>query len=121
MVRDSRRGVGTGDLSRSITVEYVARQVAAAAIERGFDQLLSDVQKSFLFMPYMHSEALSDQDYVLTLFEQAGLLDNLRWAKHHREIVVQFGRFPHRNAIIGRECTAEELAWLASDRHFWGE
>jgi len=68
----------------------------------------------------MHSEALCDQERALTLFEQAGLLDNLHWARHHRDIVARFGRFPHRNAILGRESSAEELAWLASDEAFTG-
>ena len=71
-------------------------------------------------MPYMHSETLADQDRVLALFEQAGLLDNLHWAKHHRSIVARFGRFPHRNVILGRKSTVEELAWLASDGAFTG-
>lgn len=104
----------------SFAGEAASRKVAAMAIERGFDQSFSNAQKAFLYMPYMHSEDLSDQDRVLELFEQAGLMDNLQWAKHHREIVKRFGRFPHRNAILGRESTAEEKEWLASDEAFAG-
>jgi len=106
--------------AESFAGEAPARQVAAAAIAQGLDRSLDNVQKSFLYMPYMHSEALCDQERALTLFEQAGLLDNLQWAKHHRDIVAQFGCFPHRNAILGRESTAEELSWLASDAAFLG-
>ena len=94
--------------------------MAEAAIEQGFDQTLNDEQKAFLYMPYMHSENLADQDRVLSLFSAAGLEDNLHWAKHHREIVSRFGRFPHRNAILGRESTAEELAYLQSDEAYHG-
>lgn len=104
----------------SFAGEAPARQVAAAAIAQGFDQALTQAQKPFLYLPYMHSETLADQERSLELFEQAGLLDNLPWAKHHRDIVARFGRFPHRNAILGRENTAEELAWLASDEAFNG-
>lgn len=100
--------------------EAPARQIAAVAISQGLDQSLNNAQKSFLYMPYMHSETLDDQQRALDLCEQAGLRDNLRWVKHHREIVTRFGRFPHRNVILGRESTAEELAWLASDEAFTG-
>lgn len=105
---------------KSFSGESASRQIAARAIERGFDQSLGDAQKAFLYMPFMHSEDLADQDRVLELFEQAGLLDNLHWAKHHREIVRRFGRFPHRNAILGRASTPEEVAYLASDGAFHG-
>jgi uncharacterized protein (DUF924 family) len=104
----------------SFAGEAPSRQIAEAAIEQGFDQSLTDSQKVFLYMPYMHSENVADQDRVLELFDQAGLLDNLRWAKHHRDIVVRFGRFPHRNAVLGRESTAEEQVWLNSDEAFKG-
>ena len=106
--------------AESFAGEAPARQVAATAIAEGLDQALTPMQKAFLYMPYMHSEDLADQDRALELFEQAGLTDNLHWAKHHREIVARFGRFPHRNAILGRESTAEELAWLASDEAYRG-
>jgi uncharacterized protein (DUF924 family) len=104
----------------SFAGEAPSRQVAAMAIERGFDQALDKIQKVFLYMPFMHSENLEDQDRAIELFELAGLTDNLHWAKHHREIVSRFGRFPHRNAILGRHSTQEELAYLASDEAFKG-
>jgi uncharacterized protein (DUF924 family) len=71
-------------------------------------------------MPYMHSEELRDQETSVELFEQAGLQDNLTFARHHREIVRRFGRFPHRNAILGRTSRPEELDYLASDGAFTG-
>ena len=69
-------------------------------------------------MPFMHSEALADQQRSLELFRDAGL--DTHWAEHHHAIVARFGRFPHRNAILGRESTTEETAWLASDDAFHG-
>ena len=100
--------------------EAASRRIAAAAIERGFDQGMSDTQRAFLYLPFMHSEQLADQDRSVALFEQAGLTDNLKWAKHHREIVRRFGRFPHRNTILGRDSTPEELTYLNSDDAFKG-
>lgn len=106
--------------AESFIGEAPARRVAATAIARGLDQALTPMQKPFLYMPYMHSEALVDQQQARVLFEQAGLQDNLQWVNHHYDIVARFGRFPHRNAILGRESTTEELAWLASDEAFTG-
>jgi len=102
----------------SFSTEAQSREVAGRAIERGLDQSLPDNQKAFLYLPYMHSEALVDQDRSVELFERAGLRENLRWAKHHRGIVRRFGRFPHRNAILGRESTPDEIEWLASPDSF---
>ena len=68
----------------------------------------------------MHSEDLADQDLSVDLFTAAGLEKNLRFAQHHHEIVRRFGRFPHRNAILGRASTAEELDYLSSKAGFQG-
>ena len=104
----------------AFATEAASRRVAAAAIERGFDQAMSDIQRAFLYLPFMHSEEPADQDRSVTLFETAGLTDNVKWAKHHRNIIRRFGRFPHRNAILGRESTPEELAYLNSEEAFKG-
>jgi len=106
--------------AESFSSEAAAREVAERAIERGFDQSLSDPQKAFLYMPFMHSENPADQDRSVALFEAAGLNDNLSFAEHHREIIRRFGRFPHRNAILGREDTPQERAWLASAEAYRG-
>lgn len=100
--------------------EAAARRVADAAIARGLDQVLDPEQRAFLYMPFMHSEDLADQDRSVTLFARPGLEHNLTWARHHRDIVARFGRFPHRNAILGRESSAEEQTWLASDEGYRG-
>ncbi len=97
-----------------------ALAVANEAITKGFDRELETTRLPFLYMPFMHSENPDDQDRSVALFEAAGLKDNLRFARHHRELIRRFGRFPHRNAILGRPSTDEELAYLASKEAFHG-
>jgi len=100
--------------------EAKAREIAKDAINKGFDSQINDVQKAFLYMPLMHSENIDDQDLSVSLFEAAGLKENLRFAKHHRDIVKRFGRFPHRNKILGRTSSQAELEYLDSKEAFHG-
>jgi len=100
--------------------EARAREVADHAIRQGWDQRMNDTRKGFLYLPFMHSESLTDQERAVQLYRDAGLTDNLRWAEHHRGIIRRFGRFPHRNDPLGRAQTAEEGAWLASREAFRG-
>ena len=104
----------------AFATEARARAVADRAIALGFDRLLDDEQRGFLYLPFMHSESPADQDRSVSLYEAAGFAEGLRWARHHRDIVRRFGRFPHRNAILGRESTSEEHTWLASEEGFRG-
>ena len=104
----------------SFATEAAARAVADRAIARGFDQALPPEQRQFLYLPFMHSEALTDQARSMRLYQQPGLEDSLHFARHHRDLIARFGRFPHRNAILGRTSTAEELAYLASPEAFHG-
>jgi len=104
----------------AFATEARARAVADRAIALGFDRMLDDERRGFLYLPYMHSESLADQDRSVSLYEAAGLIEGLRWARHHRDIVRRFGRFPHRNAILGRESTSAEVAWLASEEGYRG-
>jgi len=104
----------------SFVTEEQSREVAAAAIDQGWDRELDDAGKAFLYLPLMHSEALADQDRSVHLYRDAGLVDSLRWAEHHRGIIRRFGRFPHRNEVLGRESTREEIMWLASKEAFRG-
>lgn len=106
--------------ARSFATEQQAVAVTKYAVTRGFDSLLPQERRSFLYMPLMHSEYLADQDESVRLFELAGLEANARFAGHHREIVRRFGRFPHRNMVLKRESTAEELVYLASKEAFTG-
>lgn len=100
--------------------EAQAIEVVLHAIDRGFDRQLPLEQLAFLYMPLMHSEDLEHQERSVRLFEAAGLESNARFARHHRDLIRRFGRFPHRNLIIGRPSTAEERAYLASKEAFTG-
>jgi uncharacterized protein (DUF924 family) len=104
----------------AFATEQRAVAVTKRAVAQGFDTLIPKERLMFLYMPLMHSEHLADQDLSVQLFAAAGLADNLRFAEHHRGIVRRFGRFPHRNAILGRQSTADELDYLASPQAFKG-
>lgn len=106
--------------AKSFTSEAKSRDVARRAIEQGFDQKIDAARLAFLYLPFMHSEDLADQDLSVQLFETAGLENNLHFAQHHREIVRRFGRFPHRNIILGRASTPEENDYLNSKEAFTG-
>jgi uncharacterized protein (DUF924 family) len=91
--------------------DSIAVMAASRAIERGFDHKVEPEFRRFFYLPFMHSESLQDQERSVTLNETLGE-DSAKWARHHHEIVARFGRFPHRNAILGRETTEEEEAFL---------
>ena len=100
--------------------EQQAVAVAKRAIASGLDKQIPKSQLAFLYMPLMHSESMRDQDMSVELFESAGLGENAKFARHHRGIIERFGRFPHRNAILGRESRADEIAYLQSPEAFTG-
>jgi len=104
----------------SFSTEAQSIAVARAAIGAGFDSELKIRQKAFLYMPFMHSESLQDQLLGLKLYDQPGLEDNFRFSKHHHDIVKRFGRFPHRNEILGRESSQAEIEYLKSRQGFKG-
>ena len=106
--------------AKSFQTERKAIEVAKLAVVNKFDHLIDKDKLAFLFMPLMHSENLTDQDMSVQLYEAYGLEHNLKFAKHHRELVRRFGRFPHRNTILGRDSTAEEHEYLASEQAFKG-
>ncbi|MCB1620704.1 MAG: DUF924 domain-containing protein [Thiothrix sp.] len=105
---------------RSFSTEQLAVAVTRAAVARGLDRQLPKEQVAFLYLPLMHSEHMADQDESVRLFETSGLEHNIRFARHHRNIVATYGRFPHRNAILGRTSTAAEISYLNSDQAFKG-
>jgi uncharacterized protein (DUF924 family) len=86
--------------------------LAQEAVRTGADQALPQQQRLFLYMPYMHSESHRIHAIALSLFESLGLAENLQYERAHKAIIDRFGRFPHRNAVLGRESTAEELEFL---------
>ena len=106
--------------AESFSTELQAITVAHYAIEKGFDQSIPKQQLAFLYMPLMHSENIQDQNLSVSCFEQAGLDENVKFARHHRDIILRFGRFPHRNAILNRESSELERIYLASSDAFTG-
>jgi len=101
---------------RAYASDAAARRAARNAVARSFDRQLAPVCRRFVYMPFMHSESLADQERSVALFatmQDAGNLGALRSARRHREIIARFGRFPHRNAILGRQTTVEEARFLA--------
>ena len=89
-----------------------ARAVALGAVDNGFDRQVEPILRNFFYLPFAHSERLADQDYGLALCTEAGDPDNIKWAGLHRDIIVRFGRFPHRNRALGRKTTPEEQEFL---------
>ncbi len=90
----------------------LALVLAQEAVASGGDRALEVMQRAFLYMPWMHSESLAIHEVALELFDQPGLEEQLRYEHRHRDILLRFGRYPHRNAILGRPSTPEELAFL---------
>ena len=103
---------------KGFQTENMAVEVALNAINNGFDEELNDEKLLFLFMPLMHSENIDHQNLQVYLFDKYNF--NLEFSKHHRDLVKKFGRFPHRNEILGRMSTMEELDYLLSDNAFKG-
>ena len=96
----------------------LAVSLARQSVDRGLDESLSNEEKTFLYMPFMHSEVLADQHRCVDLFNAIGAKETLPHAIEHRDIVARYGRFPHRNRVLGRESTQAELAFLASHAGF---
>jgi uncharacterized protein (DUF924 family) len=89
-----------------------ARAVADAALRERHDAAVDPSLRQFFYLPFMHSENLQDQERCVALNEAQGG-ESLRWALHHRDVIRRFGRFPHRNAVLGRSSTPEEERFLA--------
>ena len=106
--------------AKSFSSEQLAVKVCKQAVEKGFDLQLPKNQRGFLYMPLMHSENLADQDEAVRLFDASDLFENAKFARHHREIVRRFGRFPHRNEAMGRNSSQAEINYLNSAEAFTG-
>jgi uncharacterized protein (DUF924 family) len=100
--------------ARAFAADPLARDIADAAISSGFDKAVDKDLRAFFYLPFMHSEDIEDQDYCVALCRALGDEDNLKYAEIHAEIIRRFGRFPHRNPVLGRETTPEEMAFLES-------
>jgi uncharacterized protein (DUF924 family) len=99
-------------IAKSFASDPLARAAAERAIARGFDQLVAMPQRAFFYLPFEHSEELVDQERAVALMRATGDADLLKWAQLHADIIRRFGRFPHRNAVLGRTTTPEEQAFL---------
>ena len=110
------------DTPEAFAQDDTARKTAAQGLESGADRLLRPIERLFFYLPFEHSEDLEDQDRSVELFRELALsvpeeqrptfAAFVDYAKRHREVIARFGRFPHRNRILGRESTAEEIAFL---------
>jgi uncharacterized protein (DUF924 family) len=98
--------------ARTYATDHRALAAAKHAIERGFDRSLPPVERKFFYLPFEHSEDLADQRRSIELFRALGDDFSLDYVIRHLEIIERFGRFPHRNAILGRETTPEEAEFL---------
>jgi uncharacterized protein (DUF924 family) len=96
----------------AFAADPLARAAAARAIERGFDRQATEAERPLYYLPYMHSEALADQQRCCELCRAAADEGTLKYAVLHADIIRRFGRFPHRNAVLGRVTTPEEQAFL---------
>lgn len=100
---------------KAFETDAMALDVAKAAIEKGFDKVLPVIKRRFLYLPFEHSESIEDQKRCVALFEQIKEEDPLAYdyAVRHLEVIEKYGRFPHRNKILGRQNTPEEEEYLA--------
>lgn len=97
---------------RAFATDALAVEIAGRAIARGFDEAYQPPEKRFFYMPFMHSEGLEDQERCIALCAAADDADGVKYAEIHRDIIRDFGRFPHRNAVLGRKTTVQEQAFL---------
>jgi uncharacterized protein (DUF924 family) len=98
--------------AHAFATDPLARAVAGRALVRGFDQATDEMMRPFFYLPFMHSEELADQDRSVRLYTALGAPEQLKFAILHRDIIIKFGRFPHRNRVMGRETTPAEQAFL---------
>ena len=105
------RNLFRGD-PRAFASDAIARRLAAEALAKGWDAGMTAEERVFLYMPFMHGEDAESQRRSVELFTALGEEENRRFAVDHAEVFARFGRFPSRNAALGRETTAEERAYL---------
>ena len=106
--------------ARAFATDAKAREVAAQAIAQGYDKEVASVHRVFFYLPYEHSEDLADQERGLDLMRAMGNERTIEAALDHIDVIKRFGRFPHRNAALGRTSTPEEIEYL-KDGKSWGQ
>lgn len=108
--RDSPEAFAADDLAVQLTLE---------AVRAGFDLEVTPERRAFLYMPLMHAEHLGLQRYGIALFEEAGLDEQVGFARDHADVIARYGRFPHRNAVLARESTPVEKEYLSRPDAGW--
>jgi uncharacterized protein (DUF924 family) len=98
------------DDAEQFATDHLALAIAKVAVDKEYDEQLEPKERGFLYMPFQHSESLSDQDRSLLLFTALGDDNQLKYAKSHRDVIARFGRFPHRNTMLGRAPRPDEIA-----------
>jgi len=96
----------------AFATDPLARHFAGRALEAGFDRATEPPMRAFFYLPFEHAEDMAAQERSVQLFEAMGSAEHVRYARDHHDAIAKFGRFPHRNAVLGRETTPEEQAWL---------
>ena len=104
------------DDGRAFAADPQALTLAQELVRRGQDRTLPEAHRAFAYMPYMHSESLAVHDRAMQLF--AGLPENLEFERRHRAVIERFGRYPHRNAALGRTSSDEEREWMKTNKGF---
>jgi uncharacterized protein (DUF924 family) len=98
--------------AQAFATDDKALAIAEHAIACGFDAHLGEEERVFLYMPFMHAESIAAQEKGVALFEALGRAENLDYMRRHRDVIARFGRFPHRNAVLGRVSTPDEIDFL---------
>lgn len=107
------------DTAEAFAADPLAQELAGLAVERGWDRDMTPEQRQFLYLPFEHAESRELQAVSLRCFEALGLKEALEYARQHAEVIARYGRFPSRNAALGRESTDEEKAYLAKPGAGW--
>ncbi|PMJ99109.1 DUF924 family protein [Vibrio sp. 10N.261.55.A7] len=100
------------DSPKSFASDTLALSLAQEAVRQGLDEPLTQIERTFLYMPFMHSESLAIHDIAVELFKKNGVESNIEFEKKHRDIIERFGRYPHRNIILNRLSTKAEVEFL---------
>lgn len=100
--------------AQSWATDPIARDITRRALAKGFDKQVPDALQAFFYLPLMHSESIEDQQHCVDLYRALGDENGLKYAEVHADIIRRFGRFPHRNPVLGRDTTPEEKIFLES-------
>ena len=105
--------------AEAFAADPLAQELASLAVERGWDRAMTPEQRQFLYLPFEHAESRELQAVSLSCFEALGQEEALEYARQHAEVIARYGRFPSRNAALGRESTPEEKEYLAQPGAGW--